>query len=478
MRRVGCTVLFALAACKGGGEEEDPGPLDVRIDQAGPEDETAVESTHTRMCVNDEGRISVVWQDAREGNEAIWLNQSTDLGASWLTGAVRVSNGDMASTAPEIACTNSRVFVVWEDDRDGELENHNIYLARSGDNGETWADEVAIDADPDGDHMSLGPQIAAVGNDVYVAWFDAAHGAYDIFVAASHDGGETFGAPVRVDGGEEGEAYSAWPRIVAESGGVVYVAWEDSRDGLSDVYFAASYDGGRTFSERRLDVGDDPGAADSFSPRLAAADGVVYVVWHDDRSGVGKDVFMNFSEDSGETWASGAIRVDSDNEGHFDSLYPDVKVFDGTAHIAWQDARNVGFDVYYRSAVGADFTGEEVRLDSDAKGTANSIDARVAVGDQGGATVAWQDRRDDATGAGYGDLYYNYTTEGSWNDTDLRIDRVVSGSKFVRDLNVHVHARSLLAAWTDGRNGTADVFFHTMALGEESPIVSPGEGSE
>lgn len=473
MRRGWWLSLIVVVACNGGKTPEDEGPIDTRIDGAGADD--GIDSTGTQMCMNADGQVFVVWTDDRDGTSAVWFNRSRDAGRSWMPGAVKVSHGEGEAVAPTVACTADAVYVAWEDDRDGELENHNIYFAVSTDQGDTWSEEVNIDLDDEGKNMSLGPQLAAVGDDVYVAWYDSRNGAYDIYVAGSHDGGDTFEEPTRVDSDDQGSAYSASPRIAAVSGGVVYVAWEDARDGSSDVYFSTSANGGRDWStDVRLDIGDEPGAANSFEPKLDAEDGTIYVVWHDERNGEGRDVLMNYSDDYGETWVSGSIRVESDNVGFFDSLYPQVAVRGDTAHITWQDARSVGFDIYYRKAVGGELGAEEVRLDTDAAGFANSLFPNIAVS-EAGVAVAWQDRRNDDQGLGYDDLFYNFSLDAgaTWNAQDLRIDRVVPGTKYADDLNVALFREELLVAWTDGRNGTGDVFFHGLHLGEESPVVYP-----
>src|SRR5581483_6142119 len=56
------------------------------------------------------------------------------------------------------------------------------------------ADGWMIDACP-----INGPSISAKGRDVAVAWFMAKNDQGRAFLAFSHDGGRTFGAPVRVD---------------------------------------------------------------------------------------------------------------------------------------------------------------------------------------------------------------------------------------------------------------------------------------
>ena len=78
-------------------------------------------------------------------------------------------------------------------------EVRDIYVARFADG--RWSPPAIVHAD--GWMIEAcpinGPSIAARGRDVAVAWFMAKNDQGRAFVALSHDGGRTFGAPVRVD---------------------------------------------------------------------------------------------------------------------------------------------------------------------------------------------------------------------------------------------------------------------------------------
>jgi len=470
--------MLLLAGCDG--QNDLLGSTDVRIDGA-PAGEGDPESTDPRMCIADDGSIYVVWVDDRDATPAVWFTSSTNGGDSWIRPPVRVNRGGGAAFAPDISCSNAVVHVVWEDDRDGELENHNIFYNRSGDGGLTWNEvDRRLTEDVDGDSMSLGPDLVAIGDDVYVAWFDNTNGAYDIFITASHDRGQTWSAPARLDSDEAGQAYSAWPRIAADAEQHVYVAWEDSRNGMSDIYAAASSTGGASFwPEVRLDGGDDLGQHDSFSPRLDASDdGSVYVVWHDTRNGAERDIYMNWSINHGQNWATDAVRVDSDAAGFFDSLNPSVLVSEGTTYVAWQDGRSGGYDAFVRRAESGVFYDAEQRVDTDAAGHGNSLHPQVL---RSGDTVVviWEDRRADQGGEGYNDIYYNYSTDAgvTWSTRDLRVDSIAAGTSYAVDIQAALYQETelgevtLLATWTDGRRGTADIYFQALPVGEEASFT-------
>jgi hypothetical protein len=499
-----------LLACNGGGSGGDGewSSSDIRIDAAGAGDDT-VESDGARLCRSTNGNLYAVWYDDREGGNDVWFQVSRDGGFSWASQAIRVNRGEGEATWPDIACVGNTVFVVWEDTRDGELENKNVYFNRSDSAGTRWLEEdVLLDADPDGDAQSIRPRIVSAGDEVHVAWADANNGAFDIYTASSTNRGSAFGPPVRVNDDAPGSSYSASPQLIADGDGNVMLAWEDSRNQLNDIYFALSQDSGASWGANvRLDGGDAPGSSDSFAPALATGGGHVYVTWHDERNG-GRDIFMNWSADGGATWATDAIPVESTAEGinapgTFDALYPQVAMTGTTAHLVWQDRRNGGFDIYYRSFVdGAareleherevaqgdiEAADGEIRLDiGDQPGFSNAVQPRIAVrGDT--IAVAWEDRRFDGQEGepeGFNELYYNYSEDGGLSfevRDDFRLDSWPEGRKYATDLQIRLgDDEEILALWQDGRRGNSDVFFANIPLGETgtAPPSDAGVGDD
>ncbi len=471
-----CAAFIALlAGCKGADTSPTP-TVDVRVDHPGKTD--ASEATVPRTCLVD-GRLGVAWQEDRTGAPGIFFNTSADNGATWLPGDVHINHADADAVAPDIACSGTYVYIVWEDERDGELKNHNIYAAVSTDGGQTFGEtDVLLDGDVDGAAMSLGPRVVAVGDDVYVAWFDNRNGAYDIYLQASHDDGATWlPDAVRADSDPAGNAYSAWPSLAATKSGVI-VAWEDSRGGASDIYASASTDGGQTFgNDVRLDTGDDSGATNSFEAHVAMESSTAVVTWYDERNGP-RDIYLNTTTDVGATWtgSTAPTQVDSDGPGASDALHPSIALNSGKAYIAWQDDRSGGYDIYertYDTAAGT-FASPEVRLDTDANGESQSYYPQIAV-DGRNVFVDWQDYRNDKDNVGFDDLFYNYSGDGgkNWNQSDLRINSNEQGSSYAIAASAGIVGGSFVAAWSDGREGTADIYSASRTLGDESVYVAP-----
>lgn len=474
-------VPLALAACGGGGEDDEL-RLDIRVDHAGPDGE-GIESLAPKTCLGGGQNIYVVWYDDRGGESAIWYNRSRDGGVSWLTTDVQINRPDEGGAAlnPDIACSGEFVYVAWQDERDGDLKNENIYYSWSNDGGESWqATDTNIDQDPEGETISLEPRIAAAGDVVYVVWIDSRNGAFDILFNMSADNGVTWlSEPRRIDADDEGESFSSNPRFAVDGEGLIVVAWEDLRNGWSDIYINRSTDHGLSWgaTDKRLDVIE---GVDSVEPRIAESEGHVYVAWTDKPVDGPRDIYVTHSSNRGGSWPDDPTSMESAPPGLYDARSPAISARGAELHAVWQDDRANGYDIFYRhSADGAaGWTGEEVRLDRDDAGIAQSYDPIVQAWDDGAVVVVWADRRNDSAGAGFNDLFYNYSMDfgQTWDDVDHRINASAKGTAYANqpwlgrapDGDVGWSDR-LFFSWSDGRYGSADVFFHTLLIGESSP---------
>jgi hypothetical protein len=193
--------------------------------------------------------------------------------------------------APAIATSGDRVFVAWADFRNYNWE---IFGARSDDGGRTWNPNVRIDDYLAGERLNERPAIAFGANGtVHAAWTDlrAVEPDTNIFYARSDNLGATFSQARRLDDAATGfdpnrdTPSNQWHPGLAAVGNDLFVAWQDNRLGNNDVFFTHSADGGASFaaSERVDDTGG--GQSEQTRPRLAWSDGTCYVVWEDDRLG-------------------------------------------------------------------------------------------------------------------------------------------------------------------------------------------------
>jgi hypothetical protein len=163
------------------------------------------------------------------------------------------------------------VYVAYYDLGDDRIDYHGL-------EGETWGDawSLVLSASLDGGR-SFGPThvvddqiappervllvltmppaslVADSRGTLYVGWYDARNGDWDVFMRRSIDHGSTWEAPIRLNDDAVGNGRHQYlPRLAASPGGRVDAVFYDRRDDPANVRnhvsFTSSSDAGKTFS--------------------------------------------------------------------------------------------------------------------------------------------------------------------------------------------------------------------------------------
>ncbi|MFA5012581.1 MAG: exo-alpha-sialidase [Ignavibacteria bacterium] len=217
--------------------------------------------------------VHVVWTRLNgSGRKEIYYKRSLEGGLIWEEEINLTNNPDIMTGDASIAISGSIVHVVWNDYRDGNLE---IYYRSSTNAGSTWGAVTRLTNDPS---TSLYPCISIFGSVVHVVWQDNRDGNLEIYCKRSTDGGISWGADTRLTNNTAGSVYSS----IAVSSSVVHVVWQDNRDGNLEIYCKRSTDGGISWgADTRLT--NNTGSSEYSS--VAVSGSVVHVVWSDDRDG-------------------------------------------------------------------------------------------------------------------------------------------------------------------------------------------------
>ncbi|HEX6587855.1 MAG TPA: sialidase family protein [Longimicrobiales bacterium] len=225
------------------------------------------------------------------------------------------------------------------------------------------------------------PSVAITHDDeTLVAWVGGEE-AEDVWLARASSTG--FAEPVRVnDVAGDAAAHGQAPAQVAVGpDGAVYVMWQNNehiegrRFPASDLRFARSSDGGRTF-EPAIHVNDDADgepASHTFHDLVVAHDGTIYASWIDGRGHAhgadghaagGPDIRVARSTDGGRTFGPGTIVV----SGACPCCRTNLAVGpDGAVYVAWRHVfeGSVRDIVVARSSDGGTAFGEPVRVHED-----------------------------------------------------------------------------------------------------------------
>lgn len=330
----------------------------------------------------------------------------------------------------------------------------NVFLARSDDGGRSFeTTAVFIGAEepaqapaklpPDGENK--GAMLAVDPSDpaqVYVGWRQGDLTADDhklsTVIAASTDGGRTFGAPVDVSDERGGD----YPALAVTADGTAHAVFltrdfsptpppEDAPAPVAPIQYVRSTDQGETWSQP---VPIDPGNQNSERPPLLAGDPsseALYLVWYghteamNDAEDFDEDLEILFrsSQDGGVTWSERSIV--NDDEAGVDQYEPGISLApNGRIDIAWYDFRNSPdggsddsglSDVYYTyseddgSTFAPNLRVNDRRIDRSIGVWSNNINSKFNVGvasDDDVAFLAWQDSRNGRLDTNAEDVYF------------------------------------------------------------------------
>ena len=320
----------------------------VRIDSAPVS--TTVKFTQSDSCWVYGDNVYAVWRDDRNDDASttsirendMFLNVSRDGGATWLGDAIVPKGypaGDLSRTIRDFAIyvhdngtaagTDDHVYVL-QSVEGPSGGNEELYLAASHDGGASFGAAVYVPVNPVGAADVDFIALAAAGTTVHVAWQDNRNGGTsfdDVWYQRSTDGGATWQpADLRLNDISVLQGDAEFEMSLAASGSTVVAAWQEERTSTSneEIRVAVSTDGGATWSS---DVHPGSGTAglgdaDFAVGGLAHVNGRILVAWNDDAGfAAGEDkVYVTTSGDNGATWSADVMVSDLVAGGGFASF--------------------------------------------------------------------------------------------------------------------------------------------------------------
>lgn len=300
----------------------------------------------------------------------------------------------------------------------------------------------------------------AAGALYVVAVQDEAAGSSRLSVLKSVDGGAKW-APLPPAFQGEG-AWARWNPAIAAAGNRLYVAWTDRRDGASDIYLAASQDGGATFAARRLDephadqdIASEPADIrnNQALPALYATGATVVAVWADFRD-YAWDIYGAASTDAGAAFSAN-LRVNPaaapTADGETERIFGRSAVAYGAGRLAVAasgvDAREAAHSARVFSAP-ALCAAARLSCAPAMHAAASSFHPQLT-GEAGRLRAVWQ-----ALGAGGNDLWTSELTAAGWSAPEP----VVTGAG--QQFNPRLAPGAVV--WEDWRSGHGQIGFATL----------------
>ena len=246
--------------------------------------------------------------------------------------AVLVSVKGTDAAEPAVATsTSGDAYVAWVNH--GSKGQADVMIARFTGDGKIDGPPVRVNPQAGIATAWRGdPPTVAVAPDqtVFVAWTaqvssDSNH-ATDVYLSASHDRGQSFAEPVKVNDDEKPSSHGLHSLAIG-SDGRIYMAWLDDRNAVPlaagdkqlgagghheesnrELFSAFSTDGGRTFSKnQRLATDVCPCCKTALA---VAPDGRLYASWRQVLPGDFRHIAVAASIDGGQTFAKSVIVSD------------------------------------------------------------------------------------------------------------------------------------------------------------------------
>lgn len=241
---------------------------------------------------------------------------------------------------------------------------------------------------------------------------------------------------------------------VAADGNNVHVVWYENRGGNYEIFYNRSVDGGVTWAG---EMAITTKATVVEAPAIAVSGQNVHVAWQDMRN-TGYEIYYNHSTDGGVTWQATDTRITT-NTGTF-SWHPCVAVSGSDVHIVWQDNTPGNWDILYNRSTDGGTTWQPTHTPLTTAAT-NSFNPVIAVNGTD-VHVAWQDNVN-----GNWDIYYAHSanTGVTWPGANTQITTATTDEWYP---SIAVAGNKVHLVWRDERNGPAgnyDVYYNRSTDG-------------
>ena len=353
--------------------------------------------------------------------------------------AKNLTQNENDSVYPQISSSANNLFVVWEESVGNYGKNYDVFFRKSNDGGNTFGSPINLSNNPG---FSEHPQIASVGDIIYVAWVDDSSGKREIMFRESTDGGKTFTNSIPVSQNSMGPYHVE----LAAEGKNVYIVWNSfDVDASNMVLLSKSDDAGKTFGELR-----EIGTADTETyPKIAAYGNEYYVAWNKKNNKDTEILFIKSdNDDKNTTYIPNIRRLNNED---IDGGESQVAATGDHVSVSWTN--NLPIDekhVYIRNSInnGNDFA-NTIHLPSK-----NSSNVEIII-NNGIRYVVWQDNIN-----GNQDIFLE---ESNINGTGLNKAINLSNNLGISECpSITVSSNGIHMVWEDDTTGNHEVLYKRL----------------
>ena len=346
---------------------------------------------YSQIASCEGGSFAITWQDYRNNNADIYAQKiNLDGRVLWKNNGEIVCNVAGNQERP-LLVGGEEPIIVWTDYRNG-TGNSDIFCQKISSTGTpVWNPYGLAICEASGNQVNPRPVTDGSGGAV-IAWQDQRSGASGIFARRVNKNGKVMWAP-------EGKTvcstpYNAeFPQISISKNGVAAVVWQDKRNGGLDMYAQdINMNGAVLWKDNGIEVVLGFGSVTQQKPKIIRTGNEGYIIaWEDYRNGY-SNIYSQKINNSGKIlWTRDGIRIcDSKSNQYNPELVSDD---DGGAIIVWEDTVSGSSNIF---AQRIDLYGNKLwdeRGIQLCQSEGIEINPKLTKDSMGGAVVAWQDSR-------------------------------------------------------------------------------------
>ncbi len=277
--------------------------------------------------------IYIVWQESVGSygttNYDIFFKKSNDNGNNFGS-PINLSDNAGFSEHPQIASVGNLIYVVWVDDSSGERE---IMFSKSSDSGKTFSNNIVVSRN------SMSPyhvELAAEGQNVYVVWNSFGMETSNIILLSkSNDAGKTFGELTEIGVGD----METYPKIAANAD-EYYITWDRRDNKATEILLIKGHKDFKMDNVTQLGKLNNEGIDGGESQVAVDADHVI-VSWASNIPADKKYVYISSSMNKGNSFANN-IPLSSTNSSNVENI-----LIDDNSYIVWQDNIDGNQEIFY-----------------------------------------------------------------------------------------------------------------------------------
>jgi len=412
----------------------------------------STDQSSAAVTVLDNGDFIAAWQDLRNGDADIYARRFAADGMPY-GDDFKVSDdmGIAYQSAPSIACDDDGNFVIaWTDERNEDETDYDIYAQRFSIYGTLLGSNFKVN-DDDGETLQRRVKIAMSGSGNFIAaWEDRRNGNTDIYAQRFASDGSAIASNFVVND-DQSNASQSNPVIAADQAGNFVIAWNDLRDGNFEIFAQRFFNDG-TPAGSNFQVSEDVTSGRQWYSSVAMnANGDFVVTWQDERQS--NDIYaQRYSSDGAVTGIN--FKVNDDNSTT-SARSPAVSIDgSGNFYISWYAAEGSNFNLYaQRFANNGNASGSNFEVNDD-QGDGWQLQPHTAANSSGNFVIVWQDSRNL-----YYDIYaQRIANDGSLSGDNFRVNNDIGSANQFSPVNTVDGNGNFVIAWNDHRGGLTDIY--------------------